>query len=68
MVYLMPMLLMFNCSEKLVCGAAVALCLKCSIEDVVVFGKSLVYQIQDFTPAASRRFFYINMRAHCMDI
>ena len=64
----MPMLPMLNGPEKLIGWAAVALCLKCSIEDVVVFGKSLVYQIQDFTPAAARLFFHINMRAHCMDI
>ena len=64
----MPMLLMFNSSEKLAGNAAIALGLKRSIEDVVVFGKFLVYQIKDFTPAALRLFFYINMSAHGMDV
>ena len=59
---------MFNSSEKPAGRAAVALCLKRSVKDVVVFGKFLVYQFKDFTSAVACFFFHIYMRAHGMDV
>src|SRR3989344_3434741 len=45
--YLMPMFPVLNCPEKLVCGAAVALCLKCSM----VQGTHLPCFFEDAKPA-----------------
>lgn len=64
----MLMLPMLNSPEKPAGRAAVALCLKRSIKDVVVFGKFLVYQFNDFTSAVFCIFFHIYMRAHGMDV